>query len=189
MRAKAVAERAVLDSSLDVTVFAPGFVYAPGDHYLRLLRRMSLAPVMAIPGPADTLMQPICAEDVARCVMSVLQGATGADPSTGARYELAGPETLTHREIVELAMASFGRHRPIATIPPAIVRRAPGIAELLMGPTAFATWDEAQLLAVPAVSARGAADAQALGVAPRAMDSVLGLRPGWRRADLRFERV
>src|SRR5437764_8545185 len=45
MRAKAVAEKAVMDSSMSHTVFAPSVVYAPGDPFLRLVERMSLLPV------------------------------------------------------------------------------------------------------------------------------------------------
>lgn len=175
MRAKAVAERAVLDSSLAATVFAPSIVYAPGDPYLRLLRRMSLLPVMAVPGPAQTPSQPIWAHDVAQCVMSVLPGGMEAGASVGSRYELAGPETLTQREFVSLAMAAVGRRRPIVSIPPPIVRRGLTAVELLMGPTAFATWDEAQLLGIPTVSARGVSDVQALGVVPRPVRAVLGV--------------
>jgi hypothetical protein len=33
-----------------------------------------------------------------------------------------------------------------------MVRRLPKVTELLMGPTAFATWDEAELLEVPMTS-------------------------------------
>jgi hypothetical protein len=43
-----------------------------------------------------------------------------------------------------------------------------------MGPTAFATWDEAELLEVPAVTPRGTADAERLGVQPKPMAAVLG---------------
>ena len=50
MRAKAIAERAVIESSLDHTVFAPSLVYSPSDPYLTLLARMSLAAGDADPG-------------------------------------------------------------------------------------------------------------------------------------------
>src|SRR5947207_5390512 len=74
MRAKAIAERAVLESSLKHTVFAPSIIYSPGDPYLRLLERMSLLPVMVIPGSGQAPLQPIWAEDVAVCVMATLPG-------------------------------------------------------------------------------------------------------------------
>jgi uncharacterized protein YbjT (DUF2867 family) len=174
MRAKAVAESAVAASSLEHTVFAPSIIYAPGDPYLQLLHRMSWLPVMAIPGPGRARFQPISADDVAACVMAALPGGPCADAAADARYELAGPETLTHREIVAVALRSFGRRRRIVSIPLWLTRRILETVERVGGPTAFATWDEAELLEIPLVSPRGTADAQALGVTPRRMDEVLG---------------
>ncbi len=46
--------------------------------------------------------------------------------------------------------------------------------EVLAGPTAFATWDEALMLAVPMIAAGGPAGLEALGVRPRRMAEVLG---------------
>jgi NADH dehydrogenase len=175
MRAKAVAERAVMDSSLAHTVFAPSLVYAQNDPYLKLLHRMSLLPVMTIPGNGRTPFQPIWAEDVADCVMAALPGGPTAQVSAGARYELAGPQTLTHEDVVEIALGSFNRHRPIAHVPHRVVRRTLKTVELLMGPTAFATWDEAELLEIPMTSRHGTADAEKLGVLPKSMRAVLGV--------------
>jgi uncharacterized protein YbjT (DUF2867 family) len=177
MRAKAVAEGAVTNSSLEHTVFAPSIIYAPDDPYLRLLHRMSWLPVMTIPGSGRAVFQPISADDVAACVMAVLPGGPGADAAGGSRYELAGPETLTHREIVAVALRSFDRRRPIVGVPMWLTRRLLRTVELVGGPTAFATWDEAELLEIPLVSARGTADARALGVSPRPMAEVLGVSP------------
>jgi uncharacterized protein YbjT (DUF2867 family) len=174
MRAKAVAERALIESGLEYTVFAPSLVYAPHDPYLKLLGRMSLLPVMAIPGAGRTPFQPIWAEDVAACVIAALPGGAASERAVGRRFELAGPETLTHRDVVELALRSIDRHRPIVPVPLRVVRRALNAAELLMGPTAFATWDEAELLEIPMVSRHGTADAEALGVVPKRMRAVLG---------------
>lgn len=170
MRAKAVAESAVEASSLAHTVFAPSIIYAPDDPYLRLLERMSRLPVMVIPGSGNAAFQPISADDVAACVVAALD----SEAACNARYELAGPQTLTHREIVAIALRSFGRRRPIVGLPLWLTRRLLKTVELLGGPTAFATWDEAELLEIPLISARGVADAQALGVSPRPMDEVLG---------------
>lgn len=175
MQAKAVAERAVMESSLEHTVFAPSLVYAPSDPYLRLLRHMSLLPVQAIPGSGRTPFQPIWAQDVAACVMEALPGGACADRAIGARYELAGPQTLSQQDIVEIVMRSLHRRRPIVRVPMPIVRRVLNVAELLMGPTAFATWDEAQLLEIPMISRHGTADAEQLGVLPRSMRAVLGV--------------
>ena len=175
LRAKAVAERAVIESSLAATVFAPSVVYAPGDPYLKLLSRMSLLPVMAIPGPGRAPFQPIWAEDVAECVMAALPGGSRAEESVGTRLELAGPETLTHRELVQSALRAQHRRRPIVPVPLPVVRRTLKTLELLAGPTAFATWDEVELLEIPMVARRGTADAEWLGVEPQPMAAVLGV--------------
>jgi uncharacterized protein YbjT (DUF2867 family) len=168
LRAKALAERAVGDSGLRHTIFAPSIVYSPGDPWLTLLERFSLAPVMLLSGAGSALYQPIWAEDVADCVVAALDG------EAASRYELAGPETLSHEAMVRLALRSFGRRRPLVHVPLGIVRAALRLLELLLGPAAFATWDEAQLLEVSMTARRGTADAEALGVVPKPMAAVLG---------------
>jgi NADH dehydrogenase len=175
MRAKAIAERAVAESSIAHTVFAPSIVYSPRDPYLRLLERMSYLPVMPIPGSGRASFQPIWAEDVADCVLAALPGGPQGGEAENARYELAGPETLTHSDLVEIAAQSFHRRRPLLRIPSRAVRRSLNLVELLMGPTAFATWDEAELLDIPMTSRHGTVDAERLGVQPQPMRAVLGV--------------
>ena len=175
MRAKAIAERAVVESGLEHTVFAPSIIYSPSDPYLTLLARMAWLPAMPIPGSGQAAFQPIWAEDVAECVLAALPGGPAAQQAVGTRYELAGPETLTHQEIVETALRSFHRQRRIVKVPIRVTRRLLKMVELFGGPTAFATWDEAELLEVPLVSRHGTADAERLGVLPKPMRAVLGV--------------
>lgn len=175
LRAKAIAERAVVESSLQHTVFAPSLVYSPSDPFITLLERMSLLPVLPISGAGRAGFQPIWAEDVADCVVAALPGGPIAGEAIGSRYELAGPETLTYAEIVETVLHSLRRRRAIARVPTRVVRRTLKLVELLMGPAAFATWDEAELLEVPLISRHGTADAERLGVLPKPMPAVLGV--------------
>jgi NADH dehydrogenase len=175
MRAKAVAERAVVESSIPHTVFATSIVYAPGDPYLRLLSRMSLLPLMPLPGSGRARFQPIWSEDVAECVTAALPGGALGEEAEAARFELAGPDTLTHAELVAIAVQSFGRRRPLLRVPTRLVRRSLKAVELLLGPAAFATWDEAELLEIPMISRHGTADAERLGVPPQPVRAVLGV--------------
>jgi NADH dehydrogenase len=168
MRAKALAERAVADSDVPHTIFAPSIVYAPGDVFLTLLERMALLPVVPISGSGRALFQPIWSHDVADCVMAALER-----PAGGERYELSGPETLSYDEIVEIVLRAAGRPRPLVHVPLAVVSRSLRTLEALMRSKAFATWDEAELMEVTMTTARGTADAQALGVTPRPIASVL----------------
>ncbi|THD79808.1 MAG: NAD-dependent epimerase/dehydratase family protein [Phenylobacterium sp.] len=173
LRAKALAEQAVREADLHSTVFAPSIIYAPGDPWLRLLERLALLPVMPVSGRGRALFQPIWAEDVADCVMASLHGTPS---ESHERYELAGPETLSHTEIVRLLLRSLGRRRPLVHVPTPLVSRGLRLLERIAGPSAFATWDEAELMEVAMTSTRGAADAEALGVAPQRMAAVLGTR-------------
>jgi uncharacterized protein YbjT (DUF2867 family) len=174
LRAKAIAERAVVESSLTHTIFAPGWVYAPRDPFMVLTERMSVLPLVPIAGSGRARFQPMWADDVAECVLAALPGGRCAGEAEGVRYELAGPEVLSYEEIVRHAVRSFGRRRRILRLPLGLVRRTLSLTELLTGPAAFATWDEAELLGLSLLSERGTADAERLGVRPRAMADVLG---------------
>ncbi|HEX3434181.1 MAG TPA: NAD(P)H-binding protein [Solirubrobacteraceae bacterium] len=203
-RAKALAEQAVEEAGLESIVFAPSIVYAPGDPWLTLLERLALLPVMPVSGRGKALYQPIWAEDVADCVVAALRSGGGGERATGSRgdgdgagrvelrhegerrqvdrgtperrgrYELAGPETLSHNDLVRIALGSQNRKRMLLHVPTPVVSRALRVLERVAGPNAFATWDEAELMEVPMVSARGAADVEGLGVTPARMAGVLG---------------
>ncbi len=166
-RAKAIAERAVLDSPLDTTVFAPSIVYKPGDPWIGLLERFAKLPAVPVSGSGEARYQPIWAHDVAQCVVSSLDNGSG-------RFELAGPETLSYDEIVEQVLDAEGARKPLLHVPLPLVKGGLRIAELFAGSSAFATWEEAELMEVPMVTPRGTEDAEKLGVEPRAMPSVLG---------------
>jgi NADH dehydrogenase len=175
MRAKAIAERAVVESSLEHTVFAPSMVYSPRDPFMTVLERLSLLPVMPISGSGRAAFQPMWADDVADCVMAALPGGAHAVAAVGSRYELAGPDALTYEDFVRCALDSFRRRRRIVRLPNALVRPSLKLLELLAGPAAFATWDEVELLEVPLIARGGTADAEALGVTPKPMRAVLGV--------------
>jgi uncharacterized protein YbjT (DUF2867 family) len=170
-RAKALAEQAVSEADLSSTVFAPSIIYAPGDSWLTLLERLALLPVMPLSGRGRASFQPMWAEDAAACVSAALRGGDG---DRRERFELAGPETLSHSEIVRTVLRSLSRNRPLLHVPTAVVSRSLRLLEAAVGSRAFATWDEAELMESPMISTRGAADAERLGVTPQRMAAVLG---------------
>ena len=171
LRSKALAEEAVCSSALRHDVLAPSIVYAPGDPFATLMGRMALAPVMPFSGAGRAKYQPIWADDVADCVLGVLAEG-GAD--TSGRHELAGPETLSHEDVVRTILKAAGRPRPLVKIPIPVVSAALRAGEALMKSRTPATWDEAELLEVSMTTAAGTADAERLGVTPRPMAAVLG---------------
>src|SRR3954452_8690911 len=170
-RAKALAERAVEESDLQTTVFAPSIVYSPDDPWVTLLRRLSLLPALPIAGSGDARYQPIWAGDVADCVLAELERKSGG---TGRRrFALAGPETLSYDEIARVALRSWRRQRRLLHVPLPVVHAGLRSVEALARGKAFATWEEAELMEIPMTTGRGSADAESLGVHPLRMTAVL----------------
>jgi NADH dehydrogenase len=176
MRAKALAEQAVHEAQLRSIVLSPSIVYAPGDRWLTLLERLALLPAMPVSGRGRAVYQPIWAGDAADCAMGALRASRDRADTLGAcaRFELAGPQTLSHEEIVRLVLRSLNRRRPLVHVPTPIVARALRLLEAAAGKRAFATWDEAELMEVSMISARGDGDAIGLGVNPQPLAAVLG---------------
>jgi NADH dehydrogenase len=194
LRAKALAEQAVREAEVRSIVFAPSLVYAPGDRWLTLLERLALLPAVPVSGTGRAVYEPLWVEDAADCVVGALRasengggGTTKSGTVPGAkssangtaheRFELAGPQTLTHTEVVRLVLRSLNRRRPLVHVPTPLVARTLRLVEAAAGTRAFATWDEAELLEVSALSARGTGDAERLGVRPLPMSEVLGPAP------------
>ena len=184
-RAKALAERAVLQSPLQTIVFAPSIVYDHSDPWVTLLRRFSFLPVMPVSGRGNARFQPIWAGDVAKCAVAALaRGGTGPAEGDGTpggsgaaseavRYELAGPEVLTYNDMSDLVSRLAGRPRPLVHVPLPLVRGGLIALRRMFGEAVFATWEEAELMEVGMVSLRGTADAELLGVTPGRMTTVL----------------
>jgi uncharacterized protein YbjT (DUF2867 family) len=170
-RAKAIAERIVSEASIRSTVIAPSLVYAPGDRWLKLVERLAWLPAVPVPGSGRARCQPIWAQDVADCVMAVLERPT----DTPDRCELAGPQTLTYNQVLHTILKAAGCHHRLAHVPPGVAERALRALERVAGENVPVTWEEAELARAECVSARGTADVRALGVEPQRMGLVMGL--------------
>ena len=167
-RSKALAEEAVSEADLPSTIFAPSIIYDPHDRFVSWLRRLALLPVLPISGDGRAAYQQIWVRDVAAAVAAALDRDAGSE-----RFELAGPETLTYEQIARIVSATAGRERPLVHVPLPLVRRTLIWLRRLWGESAFATWEEAELMEVPMTTPRGDADARELGVEPRRMAEVL----------------
>ena len=172
LRAKALAEQAMREAELRLDrVRALDHLRArrPLDDAARAPR--AVCRVMPVSGRGRAPFQPIWAEDVADLRRSAALRAGGGRST--ARYELAGPETLSHeRDRAHRAALARRRKRPLVHVPTPLVSRGLRRSSAVAGPSAFATWDEAELMEVSMTSARGAADAEA----PRREAA-----SGWRR--------
>jgi uncharacterized protein YbjT (DUF2867 family) len=150
LRAKALAEEAVLGAGLQATVLAPSLVVSGVQPWIAGL------PVVPVPWAGRARFAPIRAADVAACVHAALAR------EDGGRYSLAGPAVMGRDELLRAVTG-----RPLVHVPTGALARALRATEAVMRSRAPLTWDEVELLMVTQLPADGAPGAAALGVTPR----------------------
>jgi len=115
------AEASIEDSVLDWTIVRPTMIYGtPADRNIwRLLRLLRWCPVVPIPGAGTRLQQPVHVDDLAQAIVSALEAPT----AIAKAYDVAGPEPLTFRQVIEQAATAVGRRAVLLPVPlrPAIV--------------------------------------------------------------------
>ncbi len=103
------AEELVRGSGLKWTIFRPSLIFGPHDAFINMLAaQLRLAPIMPVIGSGSYRLQPIHADDVARCFALALEM-----PGTiGQTYELCGNDRLSYEELLDMIAAALGRPRP-----------------------------------------------------------------------------
>ncbi len=108
-RTKWRAEELVRGSALEWTIFRPSLVFGPHDAFINMLAaQLRRAPIMPVIGSGSYRLQPIHADDVARCFRLALEM-----PGTiGRTYELCGTDRLSYEALLDMTAAALGRSRP-----------------------------------------------------------------------------
>ena len=106
-QSKYVAEELVVASGLDYTIFRPSLIFGPKDAFVNMLAGfIRSSPIVPVIGDGKYRMQPISADDVARCFAIALK-----KPETiGKGYNICGPDRLNYLEIVDAVAKALGRH-------------------------------------------------------------------------------
>jgi NADH dehydrogenase len=129
LQARGRAEQRVRASGLDWTLLRAAVIAGPGDGlFCRFAGLLRFAPVLPI-ARAEARFQPVWVGDVAEAYARALE-----QPATiGHRFDLAGPEVLTLREIVELTARALGRRRHVIALSDRLGRLQAEIGEHLPG--------------------------------------------------------
>ena len=105
-KSKYAAEELVVASALDYTIFRPSLIYGPKDAFVNMLagfiRSYSLVPVI---GDGKYRLQPISADDVARCFALALE----MPETAGKAYHICGRDRLTYLELIDLIAKVMGK--------------------------------------------------------------------------------
>lgn len=105
-RSKYSAEELLYASGLDWTIFRPSLIFGPKDAFVNMLagfiKNLSMVPII---GNGEYRLQPISADDVARCFALALE-----KPETiGKSYNLCGRDRFSYEELVNTIARVMGR--------------------------------------------------------------------------------
>jgi len=105
-RTKYAAEGYVRASGLDWTIFRPSLIFGPNDAFVNMLAdQVRKFPVVPVIGDGSYRMQPIHADDVARCFVQAL----GMPQTVGQTYDLCGPDRLTYLQMLAVVGKVLGK--------------------------------------------------------------------------------
>lgn len=109
-RSKFRAEELVRASGLAWTILRPSLIYGPGDAFVTMLAgQLRHAPVMPVMGNGLYRLQPIHADDVARCFALSLE----MDETIGGCFDLCGNDRLSYLELLDTIAEAMGRPAPL----------------------------------------------------------------------------
>lgn len=124
-RTKAEGEEAVRAIAPGATIVRPADIFGPRDRFLnayaRLYQQLGRVPLVD-GGVART--QPVFVRDVGQAIHSIAM-SSDPDVALGQTYDIAGPETYTHREIVEYV------YEIIRAVNPSVFNITPVMADAL----------------------------------------------------------
>jgi uncharacterized protein YbjT (DUF2867 family) len=99
-----------LDGTVPAVVLQAGVIIGSGSASFEMLRYLTeRLPVMVTPRWVRSLVQPIAVRDV----LAYLVGALGLDPSTNRRFDIAGPDILSYRDMMRRYATVAGLARRI----------------------------------------------------------------------------
>jgi len=109
-RTKFRAEELVRASTLSWTIMRPSLIYGPRDAFVNMLAgQLRLAPIMPVIGDGRYRLQPIHADDVARCFALALE----MPETTGQIYELCGNDRMSYNDLLDAVADAMGKPKPL----------------------------------------------------------------------------
>lgn len=168
-RTKGEGEAAVRAAFPKATILRPSLVFGPEDQLTNRFAGLAGLPVMPVIAPR-TKFQPVFVRDVGE---AVARAALDPGEYGGKSFDLAGPEVMTMRELVERIAAMAGRSPAYLDLPDAAAK---AMASLGFLPGAPLTKDQWLMLQRDNVAAPGTKGLEAFGIVPTSLEVVA---PEW----------
>ena len=117
LHSKHQAEQEVVNSGLDYTILRPSVIFGEGDEFLTALAGLvRIGPVTPVIGGGRNRMQPVAADDVARCVAASVGNSTVKRKT----LNLGGPHRLSYNALLDEVGLAMGPARPPGAYPNAL---------------------------------------------------------------------
>lgn len=118
-RTRIDAERRIQESRLAWTILRPTMIYgsARDRNLSRLVRFLSLSPIVPVIGTGEYAMQPVHVEDVAMAIVLALESSATIKHA----YNIAGFSPLSYNDLVAATADALGRSRWVVHVPAEIV--------------------------------------------------------------------
>lgn len=133
LRSKGLAERILLESGTPTLILRVPMVLGPGDTTSGIVRAEARARLLPLAAGGRSLAQPIFADDV---IEAIVAGTSRTDLDD-VSVDLAGPESLPQRELIERAGALYGRRPRFVSVPRRALDWLAWLAERLMADPPF----------------------------------------------------
>jgi len=130
-RAKARAERAIIESGIPYTFVKPSMVVGEGSRPMHMLATLiRRAPFIPVIGGGESKIQPVYVGDVARLVADALDAPAAAHRA----IEIGGLEVMTMKELMLRLASLMGVRKPVVSVPFPLVMLGASLAALLPNP-------------------------------------------------------
>ncbi len=114
LRSRLEVERTLGGRGTPLTAVRAGLVVGPGGSSFSILEKLvQRLPMMICPAWTNTRSQPVALEDV----ITAIDYCIGRKASYGRSLDVAGPDVLTYREMMEITAKSMGLRRFLLTVP------------------------------------------------------------------------
>lgn len=120
LRAKALAEKEIVNSGVPYTIFRTSHIFGKGDQFVEAFAKLlRLSPgFFLVPGKGDSALQPLNVNDLVACLNLSIK-----NPELSNKIiELGGGEVFTFREVIEIIMNKLNIRRYVINISPAYLR-------------------------------------------------------------------
>ena len=148
---KWLGEQVVVKSGMHFTIFRPSMLFGEGDEFINSMAGLvQLFPLVPVIGPGRNRLQPLAADDLARCIAITL----GREDLKGKTIEIGGTERLSYSELVTEVAKAIDKRRLRVHLPVWAMYVAAAIGQGIL-PRSPITTEQIKMLSIRSVAEMG----------------------------------